>query len=221
MSLDDAQQAGPTRSCSSRRLRVPFGLLGLIGFVVTGFLLRQDYREAEYRKSRERMNDEIAKIEQGKSVCLVSPDPRFLEDLVTEHPSCVAKTTRVQLLEIDVSDKRFCRLTQFSNLKDIYFRDVSGADTFLKHIQGMPSVESLWFFGTSVSDEGFRAAAKLPHLKQLVIDSWSARATLKPLREHPSLETIELIGTPATEEWKAVFSTMPKLKKVETRQDYD
>ena len=160
------------------------------------------------------MEKQITEVEQGKLDWLITPDPRFLEYLIEEHPIGVAKVKGVDLSMGDVSDERFRLLKHFTNLEQIIFYDAHGADAFLKNIRAMPSVLEIHLSQTRLSDEGMRAVASFPHLKRLQIDYFSQDVSFEPLRGHPSLEEIVLVSLPITPKMKDVFSSLPNLKKV-------
>ena len=169
-------------SCCIWATVCPSALVALV------LLLREVSRRAEFQRAKARMDQDIAKVEQGKTTSFINPDPRFLEDLVTKHTACAAKLTMLEIGMMDVSDERFRYLRQLPNLKDISFYCATGADDFLNNIQGMPSVELLTLSMTGISDKGIRAVASFPNLKRLQIDERMRDITLEPLRGHPSLE---------------------------------
>jgi hypothetical protein len=192
-------------------------ILCLVALIAAALLLREWNRRSEYQYAKEWMEQQIAEIEEGKKASLLSPDPRFLEELLDEHPEAAAKVTELHLDMFSASDERFACLAQLPNLSKMYLYEVRDADTFLGHFREKPSVTGVSLCKTGISDEGMRAVASLPNLKRLHLDYFCKRVSLEPLRGHPSLEEIVFDEVEISPEWAAVLATMPKLRTRESK----
>ncbi len=79
----------------------------------------------------------------------------------------------------------------------------------------MDSITSLSFSKTMLTEEGVKAVASFPHLKQLGIGYSWRDTSLESLRYLKSLETLELDELPITEERIALMKSLPNLREVD------
>jgi hypothetical protein len=208
-----------------RRQSARYLVIGAVGAVVLAVLGALGLELSEQRQIergiKDRWERQVADVKSGKQTFLTSPEPSFLEDLVRDQPDIAAKITSINFSMSNVSDERFGVLKQFPHLAEIDFYDVpEGADSLLKRIAGMESITSLSFSKTLLSEDGVRAVASFPNLKQLSIDySWKD-TSLEPLRSHKSLETLVLGELPITKVRIDFIRSLPKLRVVDL-EDFD
>jgi hypothetical protein len=163
---DDPNSQKPKWRWSRRSWLAVCALAVVLLILLLAWALPEARRMAECRSARVRMDQQIAEVKAGKTTCLLSPDPRFLKDLIRDK-KCVSQIREVWISGSGMSDGRFCSLRQFPNLKAIRLEYGGNVDVFLENIEGMESLEEVLFNSTWFSSTGTRSLCSLPHLKRL------------------------------------------------------
>jgi len=212
MNQEEAPTRPGQRSTWSCCLVTALGMFVVVTVLALG--IRWGFQWQRNREIKERWERGVANVEAGQTTCLIWPEPRFLEEFVTQQPETAAKVTDVQMFMGKASDERFRFLRQFPRLKAIYLYEIWGADTLMKNISGMESLTQLSFSETPLSEEGIAALASFPNLKRLYIDYYWKETDLRQLKGHPSLEELVLDQVSITKEWIATMADLPKLREV-------
>jgi hypothetical protein len=139
-------------------------LLALSGLlVVWGHYERQRSR-AEFERHRQRFQEtEFARIKSGDSQATVYGPELIL--MLTSDAQCIKNVTFLYFFMTDLSDARYSSTRRLVNVRGIGFYDCTSADILLEAIAGMPSIESLSFEGTGVSNSGIHSFATFPNLR--------------------------------------------------------
>lgn len=131
--------------------------------VAWGHYERQWSRE-ELERLQQRLRDEqFARIKSGDSQATVYGPELIL--MLTSDAQCIKNVTSVYFFMTDLSDARYSSTRRLVNVREIGFYDCTSADIVLAAIAGMPSIESLSFEGTGVSNSGIHSFATFPNLR--------------------------------------------------------
>jgi hypothetical protein len=190
-----------------------FGLIGYLILTIVLMAVHTWYDRQELRQSRTLMAEQIEQIERGRLNCLVIPDPRLLDDVLTD----VARTAKIRdvYLGRDLSDPQWGRLRELANLKSVVVLCGQNSESFLEHLRGMASIEELTLECTPVSRPGIGHFAGFPKLKSLCFPiARLESADLMGLNHHPSIERLCLTRAEPDEGLFPILQTLPRLHGV-------
>ena len=189
-------------------------LFGMVGILLTMLVHRVvvDWCErAAPRQVHAWMLDQADQLRRGEIVCLVNPDPAFVEELLADK-TCAANV-RELYLGGDLSDKRLGRLRELPHLERIVFLFAFNQEALLKSLDGMATVRSLTFEHTWLSHDDVNHIGMLPNLKSLAFDQYHLTpADLAGLRRHPSLERLSIYRASTGRNMISLFQSMPRLR---------
>lgn len=198
----DAMPADHGASATGDRWMAWMFLFGAVGILTTAGL--QQLVDAwcvrdDFRSNCASMRDQMQQLRNGEIDCLIDPDPRFIEELLTDASSAAA--VRDVYIGGDLSDPRFGRLRELPNLKCIVFLFATPLTAFLQRMHGAAGIEELSFECTQLARADVDQIASFPNLKSLGIGRRSPfkRSPVQPsdldaLRGHPSLERLNGMG---------------------------
>ena len=165
-----------------------FGCLFLLGSAVAFalFSLYADYhvriavRAELERLLQEDREKQLAEVRAGYSV--VNIDDAKMMQMLADDPACRENVTNICLTMTDLGDPQFRRVREFPNLKELSFYCCRNADNIMAAARDLSAIESLFFEGTSVSDETLRSFAESPNLKKLHFEQVMPDATIDELK---------------------------------------
>jgi hypothetical protein len=161
--------AMPPRASSGRGRLVAAATVALVlvGLGSAVYLvLQSDQREFD-RRQAVRRSESVEKVRAGDDGSGITIfDPLLLEMLASDT-DCVANLTTLCFSMADLSSREVASAGKLVNVKKIVFYSCHGADDVLTAMQGLPSVEELYFEVSGISDDGVRRLAAFPNLRNV------------------------------------------------------
>jgi hypothetical protein len=158
------------------------------------------------------MQDQLENLRRGEINCLVGPDPRFIDELLSDKIG--AANIRDLYIGGDLSDSRLGRLLELPNLKCVVFLFADDPGDFLKRLHGKASIEEMTLEHAFLSRNDMAEIGSFPHLKSLGIGQSPNISELEGLRRHPSLERLVLARANSDPNLIPLLQSMPRLRDV-------
>lgn len=187
-----------------------FGVLGISTTIGVKQWVENWCADDESRQSHAWMLEQMEQLRRGEINCFVSPDPRFVGELLADA-ACAAKVQDLYLGG-DLSDARLERLRELPKLKCIAFLFADHHSAFLQHMCGMTTIEELSFERTRLGRGDVDCIASFPQLKSLHLSYVPQSSDLEGLRGHPSLERLSLDTSASDKAMIPLFQSMSHLR---------
>lgn len=184
-----------TRSC----LAMAGVLVAVIGLMVLGLLAGNERDRQEFEKRQTlRRQEYVAEIKAGADGSRISVDSPILVEMLANDPDCVANLTTLNFSMAELDDPRIAGINKLTNLQTIGFYDCQGMDAVATAIEGMHSIEKIWYEGGGFTAAGVKSLAALPNLKRLEIE-WRVDSTYEDLLRS-TLPNVEIKLPPPEED---------------------
>jgi hypothetical protein len=122
--------------------------------------------------------------------------------MLADDPDCVRNVTSLRFSMSDLSDFRFKRTRDFHQLRGIIFYDCRNTDNVLEAISGMPTIITVYFEVSDVTEEGIRLLATLPNLKEVEFEQVMPPGEIGLLRKLlPNVELLYWSRTDGKYQW--------------------
>lgn len=136
-------------------------LLVAVGLTTFAYLSRDSAEEAR----QQRRNEVVQRVRSGRNWALIN-DPSFLSMLAAD-PVCVANLESINLEPYDLSDPRYGRLRELSNVREVHCCYFRVDPRSLELIAAMPSIEKISFAKHPISNESVRNLAGIISLQEV------------------------------------------------------
>ena len=170
---------------------------------------------------KDRWESQVADLKAGKTTAIQIGDVKLFVEFVQKQPNVAAKVTDVVIQTLGprpgaVADEQFGNcLKQLPHLESISFDETCDDVTpLLVRLAGKKSITTLSFYMTYLTDEGVRAVADFPNLKDLQVDAHWNDLNWQPLRSHKGLESLVWEDAKITEERTKILASWPRLKSL-------
>jgi hypothetical protein len=184
-----------TRSC----LAMAGVLVAVLGLMVWGLIAGSERDQQEFEKRQAvRRQDCVAEVKSGDDGSGIFVDSPILVEMLANDPDCIANLTTLYFSMAELDDARIAAISKLTNLKTIGFYDCQGMDAVATAIEGMPSIERIWYEGGGFTDDGVKSLATLPNLKRLEIE-WGVDSTYEELLRS-TLPNVEIKLPPSEED---------------------
>mgnify|MGYP000976317268 CR=1 FL=1 len=191
-------------------------LFGVVGFfVMTAVLssLKSFGDKEELRQCRALMTEQIERIKRGEINCLVQPDPRLIDELMTD--TACSEKIRDLYLGGDLSDPQLSRLLELPNLKCIILLFGDKSIVFFEHLKGNAKIEEITIDRTHLTRKAVDCIGSLPNLKSLCCPVEGLKPDdLQGIANHPAIEKLYLGRAENSDGLLPILQSLPRLKNV-------
>lgn len=115
--------------------------------------------------TEERLSGMVERVRSGENYAFIH-DPELVPMLAADS-ACVANLEIIYLEPSDLSDTRYARLKDLSNVREVHCAYFPLVPKSLEFIAAMPSIERISFMNSGVSEEGVLNLAKIKGLKEI------------------------------------------------------
>lgn len=165
-------------------------VVAVLSILVYGCYRSEIERMADLDQRTDKMRQELfEKVKHGNSTPWVL-DAELLS-MLADDPDCVRNVTSLQFSMSDLSDSRFRRTREFHQLRGINFYDCRNTDNVLEAVNGMPTIITVYFEVSVVTEDGIRLLATLPNLKKVQFEQIMPPSEVGLLRK--LLPNVELV----------------------------
>ena len=190
-----------------------FGITGIFVLTLVLSQLKSWCAKEELRRSRALMTEQIERIKRGEINCLVQPDPRLIDELMTDT-ACTEKI-RDLYLGGDLSDPRLARLFESPYLKCIIVLFGDNFDVFFEHLKGNAKIEEITIDHTHLTRKTVDCIGSLPNLKSLCCPVKGLKPDdLQGIANHPAIEKLYLGRAENSDGLLPILQSLPRLKNV-------
>lgn len=140
--------------------------VALLSILIYGCYRSENERMADLDQRTDEMRQRLfEEVKRGNRTPWVL-DAELLV-MCADDPECVSNVTSLQFSMSDLSDSRFRRTRDFHQLRGINFYDCRNTDNVLEAVNGMPTIITVYFEVSVVTEDGIRLLATLPNLKKV------------------------------------------------------
>jgi hypothetical protein len=147
------------------KTKAPRIAIAIIVLIVLGLATFTCLRNSHEEARQQRLNEVVEGVRSGESWAFIR-DPSLVSMLAAD-PVCVANLERIYLEPNDLSDPRYDRLKDLSNVREVHCCYFRVGPKSLEFIAAMPSIERISFAKYPISDDSVRKLAEIVSLQQV------------------------------------------------------